>query len=121
LKGLAGILAEAQGIVAADGALSSLSAALNLPTVSLFCAERSLLAGPFGQLHCYVCEQPLACVQGVPEPNVGSEAHNSDEMALLAPVSVLEKLQSTISLRDEGILPDGAVESLDREAIAEPA
>ena len=86
LLGLAGMLLEVQGAVAVDTGLAHLSAALDVPTVSLYGPTDTRLIGAYGsnQLH---IQSPLG-VQDTSDPVA--------MMASITPAAVWTELQAIL-------------------------
>jgi len=55
LQGVAGVLAQASAVVAVDTGLGHLSAALNVPTVSLYGPTSPALVGAYGENQIHLC------------------------------------------------------------------
>ena len=85
LSELAGVLAQAEAVVAVDTGLGHLSAALNVPTISLYGSTDPELIGAYGQhqVHLQATQMPLIDAQV--EPAI---------FAPLTPTIVFETLQS---------------------------
>ena len=91
IQGVAGVLAQANAVVAVDTGLGHLTAALGIPGVSLYGPTLPGLIGAYGenQLHLCATDYPDVSLSGV-EPEV---------FAPLTPEHVLEKLDVQLSLR----------------------
>lgn len=55
LQGVAGILAQASAVIAVDTGLGHLSAALNIPTISLYGPTSPALVGAYGENQIHLC------------------------------------------------------------------
>ncbi len=86
IQGVAGVLAQASAVVAVDTGLGHLSAALNIPTVSLYGPTSPKLIGAYGENQIHLCVDDLstpAQVDGI-EPAI---------FAPLTPLYVYQALQ----------------------------
>lgn len=84
IQGVAAVLSRADGVVAVDTGLGHLSAALDVPAVSLYGPTSPDLVGAYGQQQCHLSAKDQPPVTGV-EPI---------EMAPLTPALVWRALQS---------------------------
>lgn len=83
IQGVAAVLSRADGVVAVDTGLGHLTAALDVPAVSLYGPTSPDLVGAYGQRQCHLSAKDQAPVTGV-EPI---------EMAPLTPALVWQTLQ----------------------------
>lgn len=89
LAGVAGVLAQASAVVAVDTGLGHLSAALNIPTVSLYGPTRPGLIGAYGENQLHLCASDMAAVDVVTDP---------EGFAPLTPERLLQHLQPILGL-----------------------
>src|SRR5690606_27772110 len=87
LREMAGELLRCRAVVAVDTGLGHLSAALDIPTVSLYGPTRPALVGAYGQNQIHLVAEQM------PSPAAGSNIQPR-EMAPLTPERVLAALQS---------------------------
>lgn len=93
LHGIACVLAQANAVVAVDTGLGHLSAALNIPTLSLYGPTDPSLVGTYGENQIHLCAQ---------QDNVGkSIAQHGDIFAELTPDRVFNTLQQQLLSQSE--------------------
>ena len=90
LRAIAGELLQCRAVVAVDTGLGHLSAALDIPTVSLYGPTRPALVGAYGQNQIHLIAEQMPAVTDV---NILPQ-----EMAALTPGHVLSALQSLRNL-----------------------
>ncbi len=89
LYGVAGLLAQANGVVAVDTGLGHLSAALNVPTVSLYGPTDPGLIGAYGENQIHLCAGDMEPVTTETEPQI---------FAPLIPAKVEQQLVALLGL-----------------------
>lgn len=72
LNGVAGVLAQATAVLAVDTGLGHLSAALDIPTVSLYGPTSPLLIGAYGENQIHLCAKDCEPVDYVADPDIFS-------------------------------------------------
>jgi len=72
LNGLAGVLGQATAVVAVDTGLGHLSAALNIPSVSLYGPTSPALVGAYGENQIHLCASDCEPVTQLEDPAVFS-------------------------------------------------
>ena len=91
LNGLAGVLGQATAVVAVDTGLGHLSAALNIPTVSLYGPTSPALVGAYGENQVHLCAADCEPVEQVADPEVFSALTPSVLIAALQPMLPLSE------------------------------
>lgn len=86
LNGVAGVLAQATAVVAVDTGLGHLSAALDIPTVSLYGPTSPLLVGAYGANQIHLCAQDCPPVAHVTDPEIFSPLTPERVMTALQPL-----------------------------------
>jgi heptosyltransferase-1 len=89
LAGVAGVLAQATAVVAVDTGLGHLSAALNIPTISLYGPTNPGLIGAYGENQIHLCSGDMDAVDVVTDPEV---------FASLTPERLLQHLTPMLGL-----------------------
>ncbi len=89
LHGIACVIAQASGVVAVDTGLGHLSAALDIPGVSLYGSTRPLLVGAYGQQQIHLNASEM-------QSDAGDKNIEPKEMANLTPAIVWERLQQLL-------------------------
>lgn len=89
LAGVAGVLAQASAVVAVDTGLGHLSAALNIPTVSLYGPTNPGLIGAYGENQIHLCASQMDPVDAITDPEV---------FAPLTPERLLQHLEPMLGL-----------------------
>jgi heptosyltransferase-1 len=89
LAGVAGVLAQATAVVAVDTGLGHLSAALNIPTISLYGPTNPGLIGAYGENQIHLCSGDMDAVDVVTDPEV---------FAPLTPERLLQHLTPMLGL-----------------------
>ena len=84
LRGIACVLAKADAVVAVDTGLGHLTAALNIPAISLYGTTSPDLIGAYGDNQIHLCAKDF--------PTVTDTSIDPIEMAALTPNAVAEKL-----------------------------
>jgi heptosyltransferase-1 len=98
LNGVAAVLAQATAVVAVDTGLGHLSAALDIPTVSLYGPTRPLLIGAYGENQIHLCAEDCPPVAHKADPEIFSPLTPERVMAVLQPL-----LPLTETLHDSGV------------------
>lgn len=86
LNGVAGVLAQATAVVAVDTGLGHLSAALNVPTVSLYGPTSPALVGAYGENQIHLCAQDSPPVAHKTDPEIFSPLTPERVLAVLRPL-----------------------------------
>ena len=84
IRGVACVLAKADAVVAVDTGLGHLTAALNIPAISLYGTTSPDLVGAYGENQIHLCSKDY--------PVVKDKTISPSEMAALTPEIVVEKL-----------------------------
>ena len=84
IRGVACVLAKADAVVAVDTGLGHLTAALNIPAISLYGTTSPDQVGAYGQNQIHLCSKDF--------PAVSDSSIDPIEMAALTPAVVAEKL-----------------------------
>lgn len=95
LNGLAGVLGQATAVVAVDTGLGHLSAALNIPTVSLYGPTSPALVGAYGENQIHLCAADCEPVEQLADPEVFSPLTPSVLIAALQPMLPLSTTEET--------------------------
>lgn len=86
LFGVAGVLAQANAVVAVDTGLGHLSAALNIPTISLYGPTDPGLIGAYGENQIHLCAKDMPESQVETDPRVFAPLTPAEVQQRLAPM-----------------------------------
>ncbi|GAB3105375.1 lipopolysaccharide heptosyltransferase RfaC [Aestuariicella hydrocarbonica] len=86
LNGVAGVLAQATAVVAVDTGLGHLSAALDIPTVSLYGPTSPALIGAYGENQVHLCVKDYEPVDYKADPEIFSPLTADRVLAQLQPL-----------------------------------
>jgi heptosyltransferase-1 len=91
IQGVAGVLAQANAVVAVDTGLGHLTAALDIPAVSLYGPTKPGLIGAYGDNQVHLCATDYPAVSG-------AERVEPEVFAPLTPENVLKELDKQLQL-----------------------
>lgn len=94
LQGVAGVLAQATAVVAVDTGLGHLSAALDVPTLSLYGPTNPALVGAYGNNQVHLCAN---------SEGAGNKAEDAS-LAALDPDTVYSTLQERVLARSDSMV-----------------
>lgn len=86
LFGVAGVLAQTNAVVAVDTGLGHLSAALNIPTISLYGPTDPGLIGAYGENQIHLCAKDMPECQAETDPRVFAPLTPSEVQQRLTPL-----------------------------------
>lgn len=98
LNAVAGVLGQAAAVVAVDTGLGHLSAALNIPTVSLYGPTSPALVGAYGENQIHLCACDCEPVEHHAEPDVFSPLTADVVMQSLQPLLPVESSDALLSV-----------------------